>query len=136
MLLRAVRRVRIVSQRELADLAGVRRSTISRIESGETRRPSFELIDRIVRAAGFALVIATVHDQLLELDDELCRLRDRGGRRYPAHLPMFKVKFGGYPWWGWSRIAWSETDQAAPVWSFYRRPTNYRPYPYYWFDAT
>jgi transcriptional regulator with XRE-family HTH domain len=131
-----VRRWRGISQRELADFAGVRRSTISRIESGQTARPSLELMDRIVRAGGFALVIADVHDRLLELDDHRGRLRDRGGRRYPAHLELFKVRWGGPPWWGWSRIAWLETDQACPEWSFYRRPTHGYAPPFWITDAT
>jgi transcriptional regulator with XRE-family HTH domain len=135
-LLRAVRARRIISQRELAALAGVQRSTVSRIESGQTRNPTLALMDHLVRSAGFALVVVDQFGRLLALDEERSRLRDRGDRLYPAHFSLFQVKWAGPPWWGWSRIAWLENEPAVPKWSFYRRPTGDRPFPYWWLDAT
>lgn len=47
-----VRRKRDLSMSVLAELAGVSRSTVSRIESGKFE-PTFALLRRVVEAAGF-----------------------------------------------------------------------------------
>lgn len=47
-----VRRERDLSMSVLAELAGVSRSTVSRIESGKFE-PTFALLRRVVEAAGF-----------------------------------------------------------------------------------
>lgn len=135
-LLRAVRHSRLLSQRDLALLAGVRHSTIDRIEAGRTRSPSMALMDRILRATGHALVVVDHHGRLLELDEQRERLFDRSGRRLPAHLPYFKVKWTS-SWWGWSRIAWLPSDPAVPTWSYYRLVPSAMNCPeHIWMDAT
>lgn len=124
--LRAVRRARVLSQRELAALAGVPLSTVSAIEAGR-RTPGLVLFERILRATEFELAVVDTTppddgktaDQggdvarppprrRLHLDDEHDAIRDRSGRRFPAHL-----RWGGKPvydngtyWWGWHNIAW------------------------------
>jgi transcriptional regulator with XRE-family HTH domain len=132
-LLRAVRRARMLSQRELAALAEVRPSTVDRIESGRTPTPSLALVERILRAAGHALVIADEHGRLLELDDERLRLFDRAYRRFPAHLPAQRIQGYPYEWWGWSRIAWQLNDPKVPTWTFYKRG-KYFGWKYSWTD--
>ncbi|MGI9032974.1 MAG: helix-turn-helix domain-containing protein [Acidimicrobiales bacterium] len=62
--LRAVREVRSLTQRELADVSGVRQSNISAIENGR-RVPSADTLNRLVVACGFELTATagsrTVH---------------------------------------------------------------------------
>lgn len=52
---REARRRAGLSQAELALRAGVAKSTVGRIESG-ARTPSTELVEKLVRAAGFELL--------------------------------------------------------------------------------
>jgi transcriptional regulator with XRE-family HTH domain len=56
-LLRAVRRSRRLSQRELAEVAGVRSTTVDRIESGCSNRPSLAVIEQILNATGYQLAV-------------------------------------------------------------------------------
>ncbi len=51
---RALRRVRGLSQRQLADVSGVRQANISAIENGR-RVPSADTLNRLVVACGFEL---------------------------------------------------------------------------------
>lgn len=51
-----VRSERGLSMSVLAELAGVSRSTVSRIESGKFE-PTFALFQRVVEAAGFRIVV-------------------------------------------------------------------------------
>lgn len=135
-LLRALRRARQLSQRELADEANLPRSTIDRIESGQTSRPSLWVIERIVESVGYSLVVADYHDRLLMLDDANGRLRDRGWRHYPAHLPLRPIRNMDDRWWGWHRIAFNDEDPHKPDWAYRHR----RRHPVWtddpWADAT
>ena len=56
-LLREARRRAGLTQAELAKRAGVPQSTVGRIESG-VRVPSTELLERLIRAAGFEIRVA------------------------------------------------------------------------------
>ena len=56
-LLREARKRSALSQADLAKRAGVPQSTVGRIESG-VRVPSTELLERLIRAAGFELRVA------------------------------------------------------------------------------
>lgn len=49
-MLRSARRFARMSQREVADRAGVSRSTIGRIESAETRWPTMEVMHKLLAA--------------------------------------------------------------------------------------
>src|ERR1700760_4179219 len=86
-LLRSVRWARQLSQRELAEVAGVPLSTIERIESGQTSNPGLRTIERILSSTGYQLAIANQHGRLLNLDEDRFRHHDRSGRHLPAHLP-------------------------------------------------
>jgi len=50
--LRTARRLKDITQAQLADLAGVDQTTISDIERGKNRNPSWETVQRISRALG------------------------------------------------------------------------------------
>lgn len=143
LLLRAARRSRRLSQRELAEHAGVPRSTVDRIESGRTD-PRVGTFVAIMQAVGYGLLVGDRFGNLLVADDEHDRLRDRGFRRFPAHLPAEEVD--GWPgsgrlsnWWGWGRIAWLPEDSAVPTHTYLMRD-RYWDDPYYadrrWDDAT
>lgn len=76
-LVREARRRAGLSQAELALRAGVPQSTVGRIESG-TREPSMELVERLIRAAGFELRVG-----LGEPDPQTDSLFERTLRRTP-----------------------------------------------------
>ncbi|MFF0467025.1 helix-turn-helix domain-containing protein [Micromonospora zamorensis] len=106
--LRALRRRADLSQRELAQRAGVPQPTLARIESGRALDPRFRTVERLVRAAGGQMGIgvpsaasatiapasatitpasATITPTPVPHDD----MRDQAGRRYPAHLDVWPV---------------------------------------------
>jgi transcriptional regulator with XRE-family HTH domain len=93
-MMRAVRRQAGLSQRELAERAGVPKSTVARIESGSTTNPRFRIVERLVQAAGGELAVRDHSDDNGDGRDGVTpavphdRLRDTAGRRYPAHLDL------------------------------------------------
>lgn len=113
--LRALRRRADLSQRQLAELAGVPPSTVARIEAGTARDPKFRTVERLVRTAGGQLAAgAAVPDlapgtvasgafapsPLAPVPHE--GTRDEGGRNYPAHLDVRAVhepKDWAGAWW-------------------------------------
>jgi transcriptional regulator with XRE-family HTH domain len=104
--LRSLRRAADLSQRQLGALAGVPASTVARIESGNARDPRFRTVERLVQAADAALCVAgpaalaegtPAEGMPAEVPHET--LRDRGGRRYPAHLDPVEVT-RPEQWWG------------------------------------
>ena len=122
-LLRAVRRSRTLSQRELAALAGVPCTTIDRIESGRIINPGVRTLRRILAATGYSMIVVDHHGRPLRVED--CRFRplDRGVRQYPAHLELRPVRWMSDRWWGWHCIAFYPQDPKAVKWTFDRRST-------------
>lgn len=87
MALRALRRRRDVSQRRLAELAGVPANTVARIESGENSNPRIRTVERLARAAGGGVWVGPAPDQpATPVPHE--RQTDAGDRHYPAHLDV------------------------------------------------
>ena len=76
-LVREARKRAGLTQTELAQRAGVPQSTVGRIESG-ARVPSTELVERLIRAAGFELRVG-----LGEPDPDTDSLFERTLRRTP-----------------------------------------------------
>jgi transcriptional regulator with XRE-family HTH domain len=118
LLLRSARREAGLSQRELARDALVPASTVSRIEAGVTRDPRFQTMQRLFEATGHRLAIVDVHGAELSGDHPDDRHRDRAGRRFPAHLPAYKITWFDH-WWGWFRIAWMPDAPNVPDYGYY-----------------
>ena len=121
--------MRRLSQRDLAALARIPRSTVDRVESGATD-PRLSTLTELLACAGFRLVIADQWGHLLCVDDEHDRLRDASFRRFPAHLtssPIGMPELDG--WWGWRRIAWVLDDPTVPTHFYWRnrRITEWEP---------
>lgn len=80
------RRLADLSQRELAEAAGVGKSTISGFESGARRVP-VAVLDQLLRAAGLRLAVLDGHG--VEVQPVAASVvRDNAGRRFPAHLDV------------------------------------------------
>lgn len=111
-ILRAARRQADLSQRELAKLAGVGAATVARLEMGSGTTATVAVLDRMLEAAGCRLLVvdaagAAVHPLP-------GGPRDRGGRRYPAHLDVRRVVDG----WGWWFTGYMTTFGPYPDFSF------------------
>jgi len=97
-----------MSQRELARAAGVAQPTLARLER-EDVRVSIAAVDHVLAAVGLRLAVLLVDPVDLvetpELRGEAAPpnddLRDRAGRRFPAHLPAEHVNID--PSWRFSR---------------------------------
>ena len=97
-LVRRVRRIVGISQRELAVAAEVSRSTVSRIEKGALL-PSLPVFERILGVAGLGLVVADEDGHMvLPMRDREDAL-DGAERRYPSHLDTILDPEPG-EWWG------------------------------------
>lgn len=109
-LLRRARRIARLSQRDLAERAGVPLSTVARIESGTTADPRFRTLEALFTAAGYRLTVVSSHGYELP-QHPWEHERDYGGRHFPAHLDLVPVnrpyECGPIDWWGWyRRWAW------------------------------
>jgi transcriptional regulator with XRE-family HTH domain len=119
--LRSVRQIRGISQRELATQSAVARATIERIESGRSRDPGVGTLDRILRGAQFRLAVLTESGRELQVRPGRFRLYDAAGRHLPGHLPARRLRSTLDPWWGWFRIGWDISDRVVPDYTFDRR---------------
>jgi transcriptional regulator with XRE-family HTH domain len=84
-LVRRVRQVTGLSQRQLANRAKVSPATVGRVESGEMM-PSVAVLARLVGAAGLYLAVVDQECRVVTPPDDRKWGHDRGGRHYPTHL--------------------------------------------------
>jgi transcriptional regulator with XRE-family HTH domain len=93
----AVRRIRRradLSQRQLAQAAGISQSLVARVEAGK-QDIAVGLLERLAALAGLRLVlIDEAGNEVAGMDDEA--VRDQSGRRFPAHLD---TRYGDVDWW-------------------------------------
>lgn len=82
-LIRRVRRLAKLSQRELAEDLGVSQSAVARWETGRSS-PSARLLAKVLHVAGLELVAASSDGARVE-PMRAVAARDAAGRRYPAH---------------------------------------------------
>lgn len=117
---RSMRRLAVLSQRELADRSGVPRSTVERIESGCTKNPGILTVVDLAEAAECSVRITDAQGGEVARSHPDEELRDRGSRHYPAHLELYTPGWMD-EWWGWCRIAWWMEDPVVPKHVYYRR---------------
>ena len=89
-LVREARRRAGFTQAELAQRAGVAKSTVGRIESG-ARVPSTEMVERLVRAAGFDVSVS-----LSEPDPGTDSMFERTLQRSPAERLSDATRVAGF----------------------------------------
>lgn len=104
-LVRRVRRRLDVSQRGLAERLGVEASRVARWETGRTS-PQVADLEAVLALVGLRLVAIDEHGELVDPMREDA-IRDRAGRRYPAHADL---RAGG--WWT-PRDSWLTTRVLA-----------------------
>lgn len=137
-LIRALRLVLRVSQRELATQTGLSRSTVDRIESGALE-PRLGQLDLLLGHAGWRL---GVWDPSGHLEAAVAGLahpfRDAADRHYPAHLDLIVDPQPG-EWWGdrfgfqsppeTFKVNWAarELRRAQSQWDLARGPYKGRP---------
>lgn len=97
-IVRAVRRRADVSQRELAERAGLSCSTVHRIEAG-AHPPSLTTMCRVLRVADLTLVVVDHEGRLIPPLRAWDDTRDGAERHYPAHLDTVLDPRPG-EWWG------------------------------------
>jgi hypothetical protein len=113
-LLRAVRRLADVSQRELAARAGLGNHVVV---GAELKPHLARVVDfsQLLAAVGFRLVVVDRDGrEVLPETLEQGQLVDRRSRRYPAHLD---VRSGREGWWG---DGWPMFDGNTPLYTFDR----------------
>ncbi|WP_375487217.1 helix-turn-helix domain-containing protein [uncultured Jatrophihabitans sp.] len=123
----ACRKARTLSQRELAELAGLSRSTVDRLES-ERGRAAFDTVVTVLAATGYALVAVDSHGRPLRVRGASDGPFDRAGRRLPVHLHPHRTlgyrespTYDRWTWWGWHCIAWWDGQDTVPDWTFRKR---------------
>ncbi|WP_405114291.1 helix-turn-helix domain-containing protein [Micromonospora sp. NBC_01405] len=135
--LRALRRQADLSQRELSARAGVPKSTVARIESGDVADPRLRTVERLVRAAGGRLLVGRPGDGPGDRPPEVLAvpgvphdgMRDEAGRRYPAHLDVWEVhdpKDWPGAWWAeWYKLPPERFPRPVPA-ATYELSRRYR----------
>ncbi|WP_158548849.1 helix-turn-helix domain-containing protein [Blastococcus sp. TF02A-26] len=93
-LLRRIRRIADLSQRELAAAIGVSKSALAAAEAG-TGRLDVRALGRAAEAAGLRIALVdAAGDEVLGMADGT--VRDMAGRRFPAHLD---TRYSDEGWW-------------------------------------
>ena len=75
---------RRMSQREFAEMVGLSKSRLARLEQGEGLQP-LRLLQRVLAAAGFRLTVVDTQADEWDAIYDSWQFRDRRGRRFPAH---------------------------------------------------
>jgi transcriptional regulator with XRE-family HTH domain len=96
-LIRKVRRLADLSQRELARAARLSPSTVARIESGALV-PSLHTLLRLLAAARLVLVVSDQHGLVIQPMRLWDDTRDGAERHFPAHLDLILDPRAG-DWW-------------------------------------
>lgn len=96
-MVRRVRRTADLSQRELAERAGVSPALIGAVESGK-RTPSLAALQRILHAADYRLVVVDREGHLVIPMEIWPGITDLAGRLFPAHLDTILDPVFG-EWW-------------------------------------
>lgn len=110
---RRIRREARLSQRQLADAAGVSASTVAQVETGR-RSLSARDLAALAAVAGLRLVLVDPQGTVVA-PMRGDAVRDDGGRRYPAH---YDVRHGDEGWWYLPHRA----ARPLPWFTFDRRP--------------
>ena len=93
-LIRRIRRIADVSQRELAERLGVPKSGVGAVESG-TSGLDVRVLARAALLAGLRLAVVDGEgEEVLPMSGDA--VRDRANRRFPAHLD---TRYGDQDWW-------------------------------------
>ncbi|MBM6405454.1 helix-turn-helix transcriptional regulator [Phycicoccus sp. CSK15P-2] len=126
--LRSARARYRLSKRELAELLGVHRGVVARWESGYGP-PALDRVDGLLRLLGYRVVVVPCDPAapVPGANDSTPHVRDRAGRRYPAHLPA-SCPGGGLLVNDASRFL-GEKNPYGPGWTFARRPEDRRSFP-------
>src|SRR5689334_9841340 len=111
-LVRRVRRIARISQRELAVAARLSRTTINRIEKG-TLMPSLPAFERILGVAGLGMAVVNDEGRVILPMRDREDILDGADRRYPSHLDTILDPEQG-EWWG------DQYGLARPPETFYR----------------
>jgi transcriptional regulator with XRE-family HTH domain len=96
-LVRRARRMADLSQREMARAAGLSRSTVARVESGDLT-PSLHVMQRLLATAGLQMVVVDGEGRIVKPMRESDETRDDANRRYPSHLDTILDPKEG-EWW-------------------------------------
>jgi transcriptional regulator with XRE-family HTH domain len=122
--LRRIRRIADMSQRQLAEAAGLRASTVGHAEAG-TRDLAVNALVAAAQVAELRLALLdTRGNEVPGMDGDA--VRDRAGRRFPAHLD---TRYGDEDWWhGRHRYdrtqPWYTFDRDREIRDSYRRRTG------------
>ena len=129
--LRALRHCADLSQRELAAQAGVPSATLARIESGATDDPRLRAVERLIGAAGAALIVVDIASGALLRPRPADNLRDEGDRHFPAHFDVRRVRepkdWSGAWWAYWYDIPEPHWPKRLPDYTYdMRRRRDWR----------
>jgi ADP-ribose pyrophosphatase YjhB (NUDIX family)/transcriptional regulator with XRE-family HTH domain len=121
LVLRRARSVAGLSQRDLARHSGLPLGTIAAVEAGR-RDIAVTRLDALLRVCGWELRVVDGLGLPVDwlLDDPR---RDRGARRYPAHVSLRSAEEIG-SWWA-DRLGWWWGRPPRPDWTFDLAPRPY-----------
>jgi transcriptional regulator with XRE-family HTH domain len=113
-----------LSQRQLAGLTGYSPSTIARIESGGNYHPRWGQVLLCVHQSGLRVALVSPAGEVFDTAP-LVLERNAGGRRYPAHLDVWRVERPGH-WWAGDGFHRSTTwlSDCPPFSYALRRPSQ------------